>query len=211
MNNKVSNYNIPFDYARNKLKELDPIKISKLGNLEYDGKRKIFKIDFMGDLYEVSYPDGEVYNNGMLCNNLSLKIILVRYLINATGVKPTDKFITYKEVPGGNVFYPNYLKTVINKLSIEFEDCIDEYKKVMDKMGAIKIDVGDLGYKFKYIGNTYIIFILWFKDDEFRQSSNILFDSNLIYYFNAEDLAVCPSIAIDIIKNKVNNIKITLN
>ncbi|HBY2721403.1 TPA: DUF3786 domain-containing protein, partial [Clostridioides difficile] len=37
-------------------------------------------------------------------------------------------------------------------------------------------------------------------------NSNILFDSNIIYYFNAEDLAVVPDTAIDAILNKINQL-----
>ena len=42
----------------------------------------------------------------------------------------------------------------------------------------------------------------WEKDEEFPPAANILFDQNIQFYFDAEDLAVVPDVAIDIIKNK---------
>lgn len=204
MVNKQSNYNVPFNYAREKLKHINPKTISKLSGIDFDKSKSIFTVDFLGDIYYVNYPDGEIYNNdGSICTNLSLKIIIIRYLINSTGEPPVDRYISYKEVPGGHVFYPNYKKTIIDRLALEFECCIDKYKQLMDSIHAERISMGDLAYKFRYIGNTYMIFILWFKDDEFEQTSNVLMDANAIQYFNAEDLAVCPGLAIDIIRKKI--------
>ena len=205
MNQKQSNYNVPFDYARNKLKNLNPENISRLSGIEFNDEKNIFILDFFGDIYRVSYPDGEIYNNdGTMCTDLSLKIIIIRYLINSSGVAPTDRYISYKEVPGGHVFYSNYKITTIERLALEYEHCINEYMNFMDSINAERMNMGDLSYKFKFIGNTYMIFILWFKDDEFESTSNVLMDSNATEYFNAEDLAVCPGLAIDIISRKIN-------
>ncbi|MCC0656231.1 DUF3786 domain-containing protein [Clostridioides sp. ES-S-0123-01] len=206
-NIKTSNYNVPFDYARKKLKELDPHTISNLSNIDFNSDSSKFTIDFFGRQHIVDYPSGEVWNsNGSLCKNFELKILMLRYLCNSKGIPLTNKYITFKEVPGGNVYYPNFLNRTLARLSEIFTSKIDKYKLVMENIGAKKIKMGDLAYKFTYIGNTSMIFILWFGDDEFPPNSNILFDSNIIYYFNAEDLAVVPDTAIDAILNKVNQL-----
>ncbi|MGX9758413.1 DUF3786 domain-containing protein [Clostridioides difficile] len=206
-NIETSNYNVPFDYARKKLKELDPHTISNLSNINFNSDSSKFTIDFFGRQYIVDYPSGEVWNgNGSLCKNFELKILILRYLCNAKGIPLTNKYITFKEVPGGNVYYHNFLNRTLARLSEIFTSQIDKYKLVMENIGAEKVKMGDLAYKFTYIGNTSMIFILWFGDDEFPPNSNILFDSNIIYYFNAEDLAVVPDTAIDAISNKVNQL-----
>ncbi|CZR98787.1 hypothetical protein CDFC105_72503 [Clostridioides difficile] len=199
-----SNYNVPFNYAREKFKELDPHTISNLSNISFNSDLNRFTLNFFGKRYIIDYPSGEVWNdNGSICKNFELKILIIRYLINAKGILRTNKYVTFKEIPGGNVYYPNFLNRTIARLSEVFTSQIEKYKLVMENMGAEKVDMGDLAYKFTYIGNTSMIFILWFGDDEFPPNSNILFDSNIIYYFNAEDLAVVPDTAIDAILNKI--------
>lgn len=199
-----SNYNVPFNYAREKFKELDPHTISNLSNISFNSDLNRFTLNFFGKRYIIDYPSGEVWNdNGSICKNFELKILIIRYLINAKGILRTNKYVTFKEIPGGNVYYPNFLNRTLARLSEVFTSQIEKYKLVMENMGAEKVDMGDLAYKFTYIGNTSMIFILWFGDDEFPPNSNILFDSNIIYYFNAEDLAVVPDTAIDAILNKI--------
>ncbi|KPI47349.1 hypothetical protein IM33_18185 [Clostridioides difficile] len=209
MDEKVtrSNYNVPFDYAREKLKKLDPHTISNLSNISFNSDSNKFTLNFFDRQYIIDYPSGEVWNDdGSLCKNFELKILIIRYLINANGVPRTNKYVTFKEIPGGNVYYPNFLNRTLSRLSEVFTSQIDRYKLVMENMGAEKVDMGDLAYKFTYMGNTSMIFILWFGDDEFPSNSNILFDSNIVCYFNAEDLAVVPDTAIDAILNKINKL-----
>ncbi len=209
MDEKVtrSNYNVPFDYAREKLKKLDPHTISNLSNISFNSDSNKFTLNFFDRQYIIDYPSGEVWNDdGSLCKNFELKILIIRYLINANGVPRTNKYVTFKEIPGGNVYYPNFLNRTLSRLSEVFTSQIDRYKLFMENIGAEKVDMGDLAYKFTYMGNTSMIFILWFGDDEFPSNSNILFDSNIVCYFNAEDLAVVPDTAIDAILNKINKL-----
>lgn len=72
----------------------------------------------------------------------------------------------------------------------------------MNSIGAVKGLQGDKAYKFPFMNETYMAFIIWEKDEEFPPAANILFDQNIQFYFDAEDLAVVPDVAIDIIKNK---------
>jgi len=60
----------------------------------------------------------------------------------------------------------------------------------MEKIGSTKLSVGDCSYKIRFINDTYVVYVVWEGDDEIEPSGNILFDSNIKYYFNAEDIAV---------------------
>lgn len=210
MNNdeiKINNYYVSFNYTRNKLKSLNPQDISNSSGVFLDEFSNHFIVHICSDIYFVSYPDGEIFTiDGNISSKLDMNIIIIRYLINAKGIPHTNKFITFKEVPGGNVYYNNFLNRTIKRLSTEFIKSIDNYIKVMESLGAQKVSIGDLSYKFNFLGNTSMIFVLWFGDDEFEPSANILFDSNIIYYFNTEDLAAIPDIAMDLISKNINNL-----
>lgn len=73
-------------------------------------------------------------------------------------------------------------------------------KKHMEKIKAEKLDMGDISYKVRFLNEIYVVFILWYGDEEFEAEGNILFDSNINNYFNAEDLAVIPDIILNNLK-----------
>lgn len=197
---KKNNYSLVLDYSREKIKNLNPYSIAKLSNIIFNKDLSTFEINIMNNIFTIEYPSGKILEKS---NNLELDIIITRYLSNAMGELPTNKFITFKEIPGGNVYYRNFLNRTIKRLAYEFSDCIDQYKTFMDNLGAEKVNIGDLAYKFNFIGNTFMIFIIWFEDDEFEPNANILFDSNITNYFNTEDLAVVPNLAIDLISKGI--------
>jgi hypothetical protein len=81
-------------------------------------------------------------------------------------------------------------------LSKTFGKNVDKFKKIFEKLGAEKVDMGDAAYKFQFLNNIYVIFAIWEGDEEFPPSSQILFNSNVSFYFTAEDLAVVGDVAI---------------
>ena len=128
---------------------------------------------------------------------------MLRFLANAKGIPITSKYITYKEVDGGYVYYSNFQSRTIKEFIKAFGDNIEGFNNAMEKLGALKLDFGDSSYKLNFINDTYIVFILWEGDDEIPPNGNILFDKNIEYYFNAEDLAVAVDIALDKVKKMV--------
>ena len=54
--------------------------------------------------------------------------------------------------------------------------------------------------EFEYINGLHVRFILWTGDDEFPPASQILFEDNFPYAYQAEDLAVVGDISITTLK-----------
>ena len=71
----------------------------------------------------------------------------------------------------------------------------------MEKLGAKKIEMGDMGYQFEFINNLFVSFIIWGGDEEFPPSTQILFEDNFPQAFTAEDIAVVGDISIGILKD----------
>lgn len=189
--NEVGNYNIPLDYAKNEFRKKDPILMEKLSNSYFDKKTSMFQVKCMDFTLYVEYPSGDIYKeNGEKLDKIALEILVIRFLVNANPIPPTNKYITFKEIDGGHVYYPAFVRTSINRLTKEFGGNVEKFKSVMKNIGASKINMGDSAYKIRFLNDTYIIYILWSGDDEIESASNILFDSNIKYYFNAEDIAV---------------------
>lgn len=193
---------VPYEYIQNIFKMQEPKKMEKLTGATYDEKRKTFKLRLMGKNYYIKYPSADTFNEaGQEIKGYTIKTIFLRYLVNGKGIPPTGKDITYKEIPGGHTYYPNFSSRTIAKLAKVFGDKLQFLQEVFEKMGAQRVKNGDTAYRFEFINNVYMTFIVWQGDEEFSSSANILFDNNIIYYFNAEDLAVVGEVAIEIVRN----------
>ncbi len=185
------NYNVPLDYAKVAFANSDPKKMALFSNSQYDENSKVFKVKCMDMNLYVKYPSGEIYyEDNTRFKIISLEILIIRFLVNANPVPESHKYITFKEIDGGHVYYPAFLKTSINCLISNFGNDIKTFESVMEKIGSTKLNMGDCSYKIRFINDTYVVYVVWEGDDEIEPSGNILFDSNIKYYFNAEDIAV---------------------
>ena len=195
---------VPFEYIQNIFAKTEAMDISKISTIPYDEEKNYFEVKMMGRNYIVKHPVGEIYDlqTGEEITAYTIKTLILRYLVNSKAVPAFDKDITFKEIPGGLVYYSNFYNRTILKLARIFgndtkrlEECVPYVEGKMTKQG-------DASCKFEFMNNVYITFVLWEGDDELPASANILFDRNIEYYFNAEDLAVVGDVAIELLKNK---------
>lgn len=193
---------IPYDYHKSILKNFDPEIISQNTGCFYDKEKGQFIVRLMGENIIVKYPSGEVLReDGSEIEKYAPKTLILRYLINAKGVAPINKDITYRDVDGGNVYYNNFYGRCLLRLSKTFGKNMEKFKTIFEKLGATEINMGDAAYRFQFLNNIYVTFALWEGDDEFPATSQILFDGNIPFYFTAEDLAVVGDVSIGTITN----------
>jgi len=188
---------LPYDHYKSILKNFDPEVIVQNTGCVYDEEKGQFTVKLMGENVIVKYPTGEVFKqDGSEIQKYPPKTLILRYLINAKGVEPLNKDITYRDVDGGNVYYNNFYGRCLLRLSKTFGNNIEKFASVFEKLGAERVNMGDAAYKFEFINNIFVTFALWKGDEEFSASSQILFDGNVPFYFTAEDLAVVGDVSI---------------
>lgn len=191
---------IPYDYNKSILKNFDPREMAQNSGCIYDEEKREFIVKLMGENIIVKYPNGDVLKeDGSEIDKYPPKTLVLRYLMNSKGIAPINKNITYRDVDGGNVYYNNFYGRCLLRLSKTFGDKLDKFKDVFEKIGAEKVSIGDIAYKFQFLNNIYVTFALWEGDEEFNASSQILFDANVPFYFTAEDLAVVGDVSIGMI------------
>lgn len=191
---------IPYEYNKSIFKNFNPEKMSKNTGCIYDDSKKEFTVCLMGNYYKVKYPSGQVLNEDYSeIEKYPIRTLILRYLMNATGVKPIGEDITYRDVSGGNVYYNNFYGRCILRLIKTFGKDLNTFRNAFKTIKKEEVDIGDIGYKFEFINNVYLTFAMWAGDDEFPASAQILFDKNVSFYFTAEDLAVVGDVSIGIL------------
>ncbi len=198
---------IPLEHYLEEYRKLDPQEAAKRCGVEYDPKEGRFHIRLLGYSYLVDFPEFDVHKEEegqegvfLLLSQAAAKIIVLRFLISGQMVKSTGKYLTYREVPWGEVYFRQFEGRCLARLKFGFGFKLNRFAAAMEKMGAMKISMGDAAYEFEFINGLHVRFILWAGDDEFPPSSQILFEDNFPYAYQAEDLAVVGDLSISTLK-----------
>lgn len=196
----------PYEYYLKTYQEIDPKEISERTGFFYDEEKKVFTVVFMGSTYEISFPDYKISHKedekGVypLEEAMNAKIFMVRYLSEKAKTLSSGKFLTYREVPWGEVYFRQFQGRCLMRLAFSYGNKLEAFKKVMTAMGAKPLEQGDCAFELEFMEGFFIRLILWEGDDEFPPSSQILFSDNFAVTFAAEDLAVAGDICINMMK-----------
>lgn len=198
---------IPFEHYLEEYSKLDPMEVSIRTGIPYDEEKKVFTLRMMQRSYLISFPEFEVGRAeeddeayGALLNETAAKIIVIRFLLKGIDVKTTGKYLTYREVPWGEVYFKQFSGRCLMRLAFSYGSKLDLLAAQMEKIGAEKLEQGDASYEFEFINGYFVRFILWAGDDEFPPSSQILFSDNFPLSFEAEDLAVVGDVSMSTLK-----------
>ena len=194
---------IPYEYNKERFKEYNPYTMSKNTGCPYSEEKQEFLVTVMNTDYIVKYPSGEIYYSDYTeIKKYPIKTVILRYLIHGRGIDPSEKLITYRDVPGGNVYYPNFYGRCILRFQKTFGNKFAEFEKAALACNGIKVNNGDIAYKIEFINNVFMTLILWKGDEEFSTTAQVLFDGNTVFYFTAEDLAFVGDICMSALTKK---------
>ncbi|MCI8418790.1 MAG: DUF3786 domain-containing protein [Lachnospiraceae bacterium] len=199
---------VPLEHYLEEFGKIDPKEAAERCGVVFDEKERLFHIRLMGYSYLVSFPDFVVKKEHeeeegafLLLTSVPAKIIVLRFLIQGQLVKGSGRFLTYREVPWGEVYFRQFEGRCLTRLKFSFGFKLEAFARAMDQLGAKKVSMGDVAYEFEFINGLYVRFILWAGDEEFPPSSQILFADNFPYAYQAEDLAVVGDISITTLKS----------
>lgn len=192
---------VPYEYIKEKFSAADPQQMADMSFSEYNDS--CIYVDFMGRRCSISHPDAVIVDdNNEEITSYTLKTLFLRFLVNAKAIEPANEDITYKDVQGALAYYPNFEKRTISRLARIYGNDIERFREDISYISSAAVRSGDAAFKFPFMNRTFMTFIVWKGDEEFPSAASILFDKSVQFYFNAEDLAVVPDIALDIIKSK---------
>ena len=199
---------IPLEHYLSEYRNIDPKEAAERCGVEYDEEKQQFHIRLMGFRYLVDFPEFAVHKEDeneegafLLLDMVPAKIIVLRFLISAQVVKSSGKYLTYREVPWGEVYFRQFEGRCLMRLKFGFGFKLDKFAEGMEKIpGVKKLSLGDVSYEFEFINGLHVRFILWAGDEEFPPSSQILFVDNFPYADQAENLDVVGDISISTLK-----------
>lgn len=205
---KDSKERMPYEHYMEIYRGLNPEDISSRANIPYNAESRTFTLRLMGVTYQVSWPDYEVRHLDRedlqyypLEGAANARILVLRYITEGAAAPATGKFLTYREVPWGEVYFKQFQGRCLFRLAYGFGNKLQKFREIMEKLGARKLPHGDAGYEFEFLNGLYLQFLLWEGDEEFPPSAQILFSDNFpVAFVMGEDMAVVGDVSIGALK-----------
>jgi len=188
---------LPYLHYLEEIKKLDPEEAAARCGIPYSNEDKTFVFTLLGKRYIISYPSFDVVDDEL---SIAEKILLMRYLLEGKLVPASGKFLTYREMPWGEVYNQQFTGRCIMRLAFSYGTRPDAFAAALEKLGGTPIKGGDRAFEIEFMEGLFLRMLLWEADDEFPPSSQILFSDNFQFAFAAEDMAVAGDITLNRMK-----------
>jgi len=200
----IYNLDIAYKIACEQLAKADIEEQCRRSDAQYEVKesKKTITIQYLNRSYLVTVPDIDVSLVDSTENvPLREKILILHYFLQAKGTKTTNKLIAFRELPGGNVYHPTFVKRTMKPLTDNFGREPALLVSTGKRLGGYEADYGDTAVTINAFSRVPITLILWRGDEELPPEGNILFDSTISDYLSIEDINVlCEVIAWKLVK-----------
>jgi hypothetical protein len=157
---------------------------------------EIVTLNYLNEIYRINISFAEVaFVDSKAPVPLRDKILILHYFTQAQGTTLTGKQIPYRDLPGGLVYYPTFIKRTIEPLADFFGKEPALLAGVGKIFGARKGELGDASLVIDAFAKVPVNIILWQGDDELKAQVNLLFDANILDYLTSEDITIlCETI-----------------
>lgn len=216
--NKTANNKemIPLELYRKRYCEADPDEMAYRTQTPYDKERKCFKIRYLYQDYELTWPEAEVHPVGKsgereerflpLVSMITPKIQVLRYLLECAQVPASGRFLSFREVPEAEIYYQQYTGRCVTRLAFSYASKLPVFREKMEKLGARRL-TGQAGIpsadevcEAEIFPGYFVRFLLWGPDEDFPPSAQILFSDNFPVSFHTEDLVVVAEQVLNVLK-----------
>ena len=194
---------VPFSYYEGLFSNLNPEDaISRLSDVTWDGKE--FYVNLLGREYAIRHPEYQIRAlDGGKVPPLPTQTFLLRYLLEGKSVMSTGAWLTFREMPWGELYIKPYTGRVLTRAAFTFGTRVEAFKRAAESMCAEPVKHGDAGYLFRLIGDYSMQILVWAGDEEFPPNAQVLYSDNFAEGFAAEDRVVAGDILISAIKSNM--------
>ena len=197
---------VPFEHYVGLFEKLDPVEAAQRCGVRYDAERGVFTMRLMYVDYEISWPKFAIASedpNGFALKSLPAQMLLIRFLLEGCASVGSGKFLTYREMPWGDVYLKPFTGRCITRAAFTFGTRLQAFQKALDNSPAIRLNNGDASYQLEIMPGYDVQIIVWEGDDEFPPNTQILFSDNFPKAFSAEDRTVVGDLFISDVKRRM--------
>jgi hypothetical protein len=188
---------LAFSSAQKQLKGMDPQVVGERSAAELGSgdEGKYLEVTFLNQRYRVLLPDGEVTTESGEDPPLVRRVLILHYLIQAQGTALARRWIDFRSLPGGVVYYPVFRGRVISRLVRMFGGRPQELILAAAPLGGRPIEMADWAVEIPAFPRVPVVLALWEGSEEFGPEGTVMYDDALPAYLETEDaIVVCEEI-----------------
>jgi len=189
---RIDDYKAAIALAGAQLTSLNPKRLENRTGAQYfvEDNREGLLVPYFGQARRITWPEVRV-TPGTGPGEISLpeQILILHYLLHASGEPLTGRTIDFRQVPEGGFYWSAFVSRAKKPLLETFGLDLALYVKVATSLGGEPQFLGDAAARFLAFPRVPITHVLWAGDEEFPPDANILFDETIPMYFPTEDIA----------------------
>ncbi len=181
---------------REELRGRDPREIAFRCGMEFQGG--VLRCKFYGDMYLVSAPEFQVSMEATEkpCG-LNRSSMFYYYMLTADGSPLADKWIAFRELPGGMFYHQAYQGYSGDRLAKAIDNRTQVFERAARNLGGTTLDIGDASFAFQALPRVRVAAVYYAADEDFPASANVLFDAAASHYLPTDALAGVGSALVD--------------
>ncbi len=196
-------YQPAFAKSRERLQALTPEQIAARSGCAFVAAGCYFELNSFGTVFQITYPDGEVLYRDRQDESPTIwwGLILLNYLSSAQPLPLAGEWLSYRDLPQGNVFFPALKRDVLEKLAGYLQGCWEKLLQNQGCPGFVLIPGrADLTLEGWFAPRLPVRLLFWEGDEEISPAVQILFDATAAQQMHIEDLAALCYVIKDLIE-----------
>lgn len=173
-----------------KLRAVSPDVVCENAQVRFDSSKPAYVVPFL-DTEFLCDPSREIMEarapGSQHRLNFEFYLVGLHYLLEAQPQGLTGKWISEKDIPGGQLFFQGPHKFPTDRLVKLFGLQPDLFAQASERLGGTPVRMGDVAYRLWPYPRIPLLFVLWQGDDEFEPSLQIRFDGSVHSHLKALD------------------------
>ncbi len=175
--------------ALNEFKSNDPRQMAENSGAECDSQNDRLQLAYCGYPYGITFPQGEIETSSAppVCGEE--RVLFLQYLNWSRGLPPRRKWLSFLELPGGELHNAPFQKEAIFPIAAKFGRNVEKFVSIGEEIGE-PMSAGDAAFIIPVFPFLEMAIIIWGEDEEYSARANILFDEVSIYHLPTASLYV---------------------
>ena len=181
---------------REELRRRNPHEFAVKAGAEFgDGK---LRVNFYGESHSITFPELEVSlaATHKACG-LNRSSMFFYYFLTADGAPYADKWIAFRDLPGGMFYHQAYQGYSGDRLAKAIDNHINVFERAAKNLGGRKLELGDASFAFDALPRVRVAAVYYAGDEDFPASANVLFDASASHYLPTDAIGGVGSTLVD--------------
>jgi hypothetical protein len=180
------------DIAWRALAAADPQAIAGRSGAAWSDAEQAWRLPYLSLPVTVSLASHSVTAEPSV--TLMEEVLILRYLCHCDGSVPDGHWISFREMPGGRLYFGPFWGRTGAPLAARFAHEPEAFAAAARQYGGEALGFGDASYLFRLLPHFWLGIVLYVGDDEFPAEVSIMFDDSVRQQFTTEDCAAAAQV-----------------